>query len=75
MVAAAEKLMAGPDAIERVTGSKPSYSTFLRWTTYGVVAGDGPRVRLEFHKCGSKRLTTVEAVQRFVAAATAQASK
>lgn len=74
MVAATEKLLPGPEAIERVTGNKPSYSTFFRWTTVGVVAGEGAPVRLEFYKCGSKRLTTVEAVRRFVAAATAQAS-
>lgn len=74
MVAAAEKLMSGPDAIERVVGTKPSYSTFFRWTTSGVQAGTGEPVRLEFCKCGSKRLTTVEAVRRFVAATTAQAS-
>ncbi len=70
MVAAAEQLLPGPVAVERVTGDRPHYSTFFRWTQRGVVASDGQRVRLEFVKAGSKRLTSVAAVRRFFQATT-----
>ena len=67
---AREKLLPGPVAIERVTGERPHYSTFFRWTQVGVLAPSQRRVRLEFVKAGSRRLTSEDAVQRFFAALT-----
>lgn len=60
-----ETLLPGPVAIEQVTGHRPNYSQFFRWTQNGLKTKSGHRVRLEFCKAGSKRLTSVEAVQRF----------
>jgi hypothetical protein len=75
MVAAAEQLLPGPAAVERVTGERPHYSTFFRWTQKGVMAGDGRRIRLEFVKAGSRRLTSVAAVRRFFEATTKAAGE
>lgn len=73
MVAKNEKLLAGPAAVEKVTGDRPHYSTFFRWTQRGIRTPDGQRIRLEFVKAGSKRLTSVAAVRRFFNATTAAA--
>jgi hypothetical protein len=62
-----EKLLPGPDAIEKVTRQRPHYSQFFRWTEVGLKTPDGHRVRLEFVKAGRKRLTSTEAVRRFFA--------
>ncbi|MCH8839830.1 MAG: DUF1580 domain-containing protein [Planctomycetes bacterium] len=70
MVAASERLFPGPVAVEKVTGERPHYSTFFRWTQRGIRTSDGRRIRLEFVKAGSKRLTSVEAVRRFFRATT-----
>lgn len=69
-----EALLPGPDAIERVTGHRPHYSQFFRWTQYGLRAKAGEAIRLEFVKAGSKRLTSEDAVRRFLTANTAAAS-
>jgi hypothetical protein len=74
MIAAEEQLLPGPAAIERVTGERPHYSTFFRWTQRGVLVANGRRIRLPFVKAGSKRLTTVAAVRRFFGDITEAAS-
>ncbi|TWU27567.1 DUF1580 domain-containing protein [Bythopirellula polymerisocia] len=71
MAAKHEKLLAGPIAVEKVSGERPHYSTFFRWTHYGIRLPNGKRIRLEFVKAGSKRLTSVSAVRRFFNATTA----
>ncbi|MDC0934985.1 DUF1580 domain-containing protein [Pirellulales bacterium] len=68
---ASERLLTGPAAVEEITGDRPSYSTFFRWTTRGICSPGGQHVRLEYVKAGSRRLTSVEAVRRFFAASTA----
>jgi hypothetical protein len=73
MVALSEQLYPGPTAVEKVTGERPHYSTFFRWTQRGVLASDGQRIRLEFVKAGSRRLTSVAAVVRFFQATTSAA--
>ncbi len=65
MVSTSERLLPGPVAVEKVTGERPHYSTFFRWTQCGIRTPGGGRARLEFVKAGSKRLTSVEAVRRF----------
>lgn len=65
-----EVLTSGPAAVEAVTGERPHYSTYFRWTEYGVRSPDGSRVRLEYLKCGKKRRTSREAVHRFFRALT-----
>jgi hypothetical protein len=42
-------------------GRKPSVSTVLRWCLYGLRG-----VKLESIKCGGQRMTTKEAVLRFI---------
>jgi hypothetical protein len=69
-----EPLMPGSEAIERVTGHRPHYSQFFRWTQYGLRSKGGTAIRLEFVKAGSKRLTSEPAVRRFLVANTAAAS-
>lgn len=69
-----EMLLPGPEAIERVTGHRPHYSQFFRWTQYGLQTRSGSRTRLEFVKAGSKRLTSEPAVRRFLSAHTAAAT-
>lgn len=70
MVRFFEQLHSGPAAVEIVTGYRPHYSTFFRWTQRGIQTGDGRRIRLEFVKAGSKRLTSEAAVRRFFQAVT-----
>lgn len=70
-----ETLLPGPDAIERVTGQRPHYSQFFRWSQYGLRTKGGQTIRLEFVKAGNKRLTSEPAVRRFFAANTAAASE
>lgn len=69
-----EPLLPGPEAIERVTGHRPHYSQFFRWTQYGLRSRGREAIRLEFVKAGSKRLTSESAVRRFLMANTAAAS-
>jgi len=70
MVTNSEQLFPGPMAVEKVTGKRPHYSTFYRWTQRGIRTSNGRRIRLEFLKAGSNRLTSVEAVRRFFQAQT-----
>jgi len=65
-----ETLLPGPEAIEKVTGHRPHYSQFFRWTQTGLKTDDGRRIRLEFAKTGQKRRTSVAAVKRFFQAQT-----
>lgn len=51
-----DQLLPGPDAIERVTGQRPSYPTYFRWTQKG----------LEFAKCGGARMTSERMVRDFI---------
>ena len=69
-----EPLLPGPDAIERVTGHRPHYSQFFRWTQYGLRSKSGDPIRLEFIKAGSRRLTSEPAVRRFLTANTVAAA-
>lgn len=73
MVSFAEKLRPLTEAVERVTGTRMNYSTIWRWTQNGILTPTGDRIRLDFTKCGSKRLTSDDAVRRFFAAQTAAA--
>jgi predicted deacetylase len=70
MVAKSEKLLAGPVAVQKVTGERIAYSTYFRWTQRGMLVRGGERIKLEFVKAASKRLTSVEAVRRFFQAVT-----
>lgn len=63
-----EKLFPGPVAVGRVTGKRPHYSTYYRWTQSGILDCKGRRIRLEFVKAGNTRLTSEEAVRRFFSA-------
>ena len=65
-----EPLLPGPEAIEKVTGYRPHYSQYSRWTNNGLKTADGRRIRLEYIKAGQKRLTSVAAVKRFFQAQT-----
>ena len=59
-----DQLLPGPDAIERATGQRPSYPTYVRWTQRG----------LEFAKVGGARLTSPRMVRDFVDRQTAMSS-
>ena len=61
-----EKLMPLPAAVEAATGQRPHPSTVYRWRLAGVRG-----VRLETVRCGGRRLTSIEAVRRFLAGVTA----
>lgn len=52
--------------IPRLSGSPISPATGYRWIRWGVLAGDGCRVRLEAVKLGRVLVTTREAVARFL---------
>lgn len=71
MVAKSEKLLAGPVAVEKVTGERIHYSTYFRWTQRGIRLPSGDRIKLEYVKAASKRLTSIDAVHRFFNAVTA----
>jgi hypothetical protein len=45
-------------------------STIFRWIVSGVIVRDGRRVRLEAVRLGGRWLTSVQAIERFVAAQT-----
>lgn len=52
-------------------GKPVSLSCIFRWIVHGVLAPDGrTRVRLEASRCGGRWLTTMAAVERFIAAQT-----
>lgn len=51
-------------------GKRINFSTVWRWALKGIIAQDGTRVRLEIVKCGGRRLTSKEALERFVTALT-----
>ena len=60
-----EKLMPLVDAVDRATGRRPHLSTVLRWCTKGSGG-----VRLESRILGGRRLTSVDAVLRYIEAST-----
>ncbi len=60
-----ETIVSMSEAARRMPG-RPNVSTLWRWRKKGING-----VKLETIKCGSKRLTSLEAVQRFVTASTA----
>ena len=60
-----ETIVTMAEAARRMPG-RPNVSTLWRWRKKGING-----VKLETIKCGSKRLTSVEAIQRFVAQSTA----
>jgi hypothetical protein len=61
-----EKLLPLCSAVHAATGTKPHLSTVLRWSTRGTADG----IRLETQILGGRRLTSVEAVLRYMAATT-----
>ena len=63
-----EKLFPLPKAYELAFGIRPDPSTCQRHRTDGINC-----VKLETVKCGGRRMTSVEAVQRFITAVTAAA--
>lgn len=54
------------DAIYQATGRRPHLTTALRWCLKGTSG-----IKLESWKIGGRRMTTVDAVNAFVAATTA----
>jgi hypothetical protein len=62
-----EEMLTMTEAAKRMPG-RPNASSVWRWYTKGVRG-----VRLETIKCGAKRLTSTEAIARFIAASTAAA--
>ena len=56
-----EGLLTISDAVRKVQGDAPSYRTGLRWCIHGIRGG----IKLESVKCGHRRMTSVEAVERF----------
>ena len=60
-----ETLIPIVDAVERSTGRRPHLCTVLRWCTKGAKG-----IRLESRVLGGRRLTSVEAVARYVDACT-----
>ena len=54
------------DAIYEATGRRPHLTTALRWCLKGTSG-----IKLESWKVGGRRVTTVDAVEAFVAATTA----
>lgn len=61
-----EKLKPLCEAVHAATGTKPHLSTVIRWSTRGTADG----IRLETQILGGRRLTSVEAVLRYMAATT-----
>ena len=61
-----EKLLPLCEAVHAATGTKPHLSTVLRWSTRGTADG----IRLNTQILGGRRLTSVEAVLRYVAETT-----
>lgn len=61
-----EKLLPLAVAVEQATGRRPHLVTCLRWCSRGSRG-----VRLESSVLGGRRLTSVDAVQRFMDAVTA----
>lgn len=60
-----ERLYTLPIAVEKATGRRPHLTTCLRWTTRGVSG-----IKLESFVLGGRRLTSEEAVLRFMDAVT-----
>lgn len=60
-----EKLVSLVDGYEQVTGKRPHLSVPWRHSQYGVGG-----VRLEFVIFGNRRMTSIEAVHRFIVART-----
>lgn len=69
-----ESLLSAPEAARRVPPTRldrPTHvSTIIRWITHGVRG-----VRLEAVRLGGRWVTSVEALDRFAAALTAQAEQ
>ncbi len=60
-----ESLLPLCEAVEQATGRRPHLSTCLRWCTRGSRG-----IRLESRVLGGRRLTSVPAVMRYMAATT-----
>ena len=54
-------------ACPAIDGKKPSVKTVYTWADIGILVG-GERVKLESAKVGGKRVTSAEAIERFVEA-------
>jgi len=63
------KLLSLPDAIEAVTGQRPNPSTCWRWAVQAP-----PGKRLKSWMVGSRRLTTVEAVNEWISMRTKEST-
>jgi Protein of unknown function (DUF1580) len=61
-----EKLLPLVDAVQAATGRRPHLSTVLRWCQRGCHG-----IRLESRMLGGRRLTSLDAVNRYVDAVTA----
>ena len=68
MLSESEKLHPLCKAIERATGRRVHFATAHRWRTRGVNG-----IKLESVRMAGSRLTSVEAVRRFIATSTAAA--
>jgi hypothetical protein len=51
-------------------GKKTHIGTLVRWIQNGVLLPSGERVRLEANRLGSRWLTSLQAIERFMAAQT-----
>jgi len=66
MIFGAEKLLPLVEAVDKATGRQPHLSTVIRWCSRGSAG-----VRLEYKCLGGRKLTSAEAVLRYVEAVTA----
>ena len=55
------------ESLPAINGKKPSAKTVYAWVEVGLVVGS-VRVKLESIKVGGRRVTSVEALQRFIEA-------
>lgn len=54
------------EAIERVTGYRPSPPTAWRWKTKGIDCGASGRVKLPCVRIGHRQMTSLQAVTEFI---------
>lgn len=66
-----EELFLVVHAVRKATGQRVCSRTGLRWCVTGLASPSG-RVRLESLRIGSKRMTSVEAVRRFIGTVNAE---
>lgn len=64
-----ERVLSLHEAIEQwPAGPRPSMAALNRWRVKGVKSTSGDRVKLETIRIGGKRVTSLEAISRFIEA-------